>query len=89
MHACLRPALAARRRRYDRDTLRFQVLSIQHQRLFFEANIGPISRLVEALSVSDPQKLASFRRELEELCALYFEDNHLQQGFLLTRAVKL
>jgi len=73
---------------FDRDVMRFQALSPQHQRLFFEKNVGPIEKLVERLA-GEPEKLASFRRELEALIGLYFEDNHLLQGFLLSRAVKL
>lgn len=74
---------------FDRDVMRFQILSVQHYRLFMEANIGPIRKLGEALSASDPTKLATLRRELEELIAVYFEDNHLRQDYLLTRAIKV
>ncbi|MGH8398864.1 MAG: class I SAM-dependent methyltransferase [Gammaproteobacteria bacterium] len=74
---------------FDRDVMRFQMLSIQHYRLFMEASIGPIAKLVEALSTSDPARLATMRREFEELTALYFEDNHVRQDYLLTRAIKV
>jgi len=73
---------------FDRDVLRFQILSVQHDRLFLETNIGPISKLVQNLAASDPARLAILRRELDELIALYFEDNHLRQDYLLTRAIK-
>ncbi len=74
---------------FDRDTMYFQSLSVAHQRLFLEANVGPIARLVEVLERSDRARLAALRGELEALLAEYFEDNHLRQDYLLTRAVKL
>jgi SAM-dependent methyltransferase len=74
---------------FDRDTVRFQILGPQHLRVFLETNVGPVSKLVQMLEASDPSKLAAFRKELEELAGLYFEDNHLRQDFLLTRATKL
>jgi hypothetical protein len=44
---------------------------------------------VGALSQSDPEKPAAFRRDLDALCAEYFHDNHTPQVFLLTCAVKV
>ena len=49
---------------------------------------GPILKLVEALSASDPQKLATFRQEHEALISEYFDDNAVHQGFLMTRAIR-
>jgi SAM-dependent methyltransferase len=72
---------------FDRRAMFTQVLSPQHGRLYLEKTIGPLSRLVAALE-SDPPKLTAFRRDLDELTALYFEDNALRQDFLMTRAVK-
>jgi hypothetical protein len=66
----------------------FQILSVQHQRLFLEANVGPVAKLVENLARTDASKLAQFRAELEALLALYFDDNRLKQDYLLTRARK-
>lgn len=74
---------------FDRGIMYFQTLSPQHQRQFMERNIGPISKLVQSLESSDPQKLAAFRKELDELCAVYFENNHVRQDFLMTRAIKV
>ena len=74
---------------FDRDVMRFQTLSVQHQRLFLEANVGPVAKLVQTLSAADPGKLEAFRAEFEELLSGYFEDNTLKQDYLLTRAVKL
>ncbi|MDB5218657.1 MAG: Ubiquinone/menaquinone biosynthesis methyltransferase UbiE [Myxococcaceae bacterium] len=74
--------------RFARRAMLVQVLSVQHHRLLMEKNIGPLTKLVEALEGSDPAKLASLRRELEQLVSLYFEDNHTRQDYLLTRATK-
>lgn len=73
---------------FDRDVMFFQILSVQHQRLFLEANVGPVAKLVESLERTDRAKLAEFRRELEALLTLYFEDNRLKQDYLMTRARK-
>jgi SAM-dependent methyltransferase len=74
---------------FDRDIMMAQALSVGHARFFFEKNIGPITKLVEKLSATDPEKLARFRAELEGIALPYFENNFLRQGFLLSRAVKL
>lgn len=73
---------------FDRDVMRFQILSVQHQRLFLEANVGPIAKVVETLHATAPDKLEAFRAEFERLLCAYFEDNTLRQDYLLTRAVK-
>jgi hypothetical protein len=63
-------------------------LSPQHFRAFSEKTAGPVIRLVESLEKNDPAKLAEFRREYDALAAQYFQDNVLQQGYLMTRALK-
>lgn len=73
---------------FDRDVMYFQILSPQHQRLFLEANVGPVGKLVENLGRTDPAKLKTFRADLEQLMGLYFDDNRIKQDFLLTRARK-
>jgi hypothetical protein len=55
--------------------------------MFFE-QVGPMARLVSALAAA-PDKLAAFRRELDEVVAEYFHDNTVHQDYLLTRAVKV
>src|SRR5436309_8463768 len=72
---------------FARDAMVFQILSVPHYRAFMESNVGPIAKLVQSLH-ADQQKLAAFRREIDDLASLYFEDNLLRQDFLLTRAVK-
>ncbi|AKU90162.1 class I SAM-dependent methyltransferase [Vulgatibacter incomptus] len=73
---------------FDRDVLRIPILSPQHLRVFGEKNLGPLSALTAKLEEQDPAKLELLRRELEALAGLYFEDNHLRQDYLLTRARK-
>jgi hypothetical protein len=73
---------------FDRSIVRCPMLTPAHGRVFFENNVGPVSRLVKALE-NDPPKLAAYRKDLEELISLYFEDNSMRQDFLLTRAVKI
>jgi hypothetical protein len=46
-------------------------------------------RLVQQLCVSDPAKLAAFRREYDSLVAQYFEGNVVRQDYLMTRATKI
>jgi SAM-dependent methyltransferase len=74
---------------FHRDTLWFQTLSPTHMRIFGEQNFGPMTKLVQMLEANAPDKLAQMRREAEELIALYFEDNHLRQDYLITRATKI
>ncbi|MGZ3422833.1 MAG: class I SAM-dependent methyltransferase [Polyangiales bacterium] len=72
---------------FDRAMMTTPMLSPQHGRAFMERTIGPLSKVVAALE-ADPPKLASLRREMEELMTIYFEDNAMRQDFLMTRAVK-
>ena len=73
---------------FAREVMFVEILSTQHHRLLMERNIGPMTKLVQVLESSDLARLAMLRREFEELAALYFEDNHVRQDYLLTRAVK-
>jgi SAM-dependent methyltransferase len=53
-----------------------------------ERTAGPMLKLVEMLSASDPARLTQFRREYDAVLAPYFENNILRQDYLLTRATK-
>jgi hypothetical protein len=64
-------------------------LSPRHQRDAFERSAGPVIKLVEMLSASDPEKLAAYRRACDALIAEYLDENVLRQGYLLTRATKV
>jgi SAM-dependent methyltransferase len=73
---------------FARGTMVVPALSPQHNREMTERTAGPVLKLVESLSASDPGKLESFRREFDSLVGELLEDNVLRQGFLMTRAVK-
>lgn len=74
---------------FARDTMFFQMPSIQHYRMFMETNFGPAKKLLQGLDASEPAKGSALRRELEQLAAEFFENNALRQDYLLTRAVKV
>lgn len=74
---------------FDRGTMRVPALSPQHIRTRLEGTAGPVVKLVESLSATDPAKLAAFRSEYEALIAEYYEDNIMRQDYLLTRATKV
>src|SRR5437773_2122970 len=74
--------------RFDRATMRVPALSLQHNRTAMEKTAGPILKLVESLTATDPARLETYRREFEATIADYFEDNVLRQDYLLTRATK-
>lgn len=72
---------------FDHDIVRFPTLSPQHYRTFMEHNLGMLTNLVAALA-SDPPRLATLRRELDDAIAHYFEANMVRQDYLLSRALK-
>jgi len=74
---------------FDRARMLVPALSPQHSRARTERTAGPLLKLVESLSATDPARLASFRREFEVIVAEYFEDNTVRQDYLLTRATKV
>ena len=74
--------------RFDRAEMLVPALSPRHQREGFERSAGPVIKLVEMLSASDPEKLAAYRRDCDALIAEYLDENVLRQGYLLTRATK-
>jgi SAM-dependent methyltransferase len=73
---------------FDRACMRFPALSVQSYRDHIERTAGPMLKLVEMLSSTDPPRLAQFRREYDALIAPYFEDNIVRQDYLLTRATR-
>jgi SAM-dependent methyltransferase len=74
---------------FDRACMLFPALSVANYRDHLEHTAGPMLKLVESLSGSDPDRLAQFRREYEGLVTPYFEDNIVRQDYLLTRATKV
>jgi SAM-dependent methyltransferase len=73
---------------FDRDRLTAPALSIPHYRDVTENTAGPVVKLVESLSTSDPAKLAQFRAAYDALTAQYFEQNSVHQDYLMTRGTK-
>ena len=73
---------------FDRACMLFPALSVQNYRNHIERTAGPMLKLVEMLSASDPAKLAKFRGEYDDLIAPYFEDNIVRQDYLMTRSIK-
>lgn len=73
---------------FDRGRLLVPALSPQHNRSMMERTAGPVIRLVESLA-KDPNKLAEFRREYEEIIADYLGENLIRQDYLMTRATKV
>jgi SAM-dependent methyltransferase len=73
---------------FRRSQLLSPTLSPQHTRSMMEKTAGPVVKLVQALSASDPAKLVQFRRDLEALIAEFATDNVVAQDFLMTRGKK-
>jgi SAM-dependent methyltransferase len=73
---------------FDTGMMLSPALSPQHFRTLSERTVGPVVKLVQTLSASDPAKLAAFRREYDAVVADYFEDNAIHQRYLMSRAIK-
>ena len=73
---------------FERSVMLAPALTPAHSRVMMERSVGPMIKLVSELSVSDPARLAEFRREYESLVAEYLKDNQVHQQFLMTRAIK-
>src|SRR5437867_8632791 len=80
---------AAKDLRFDRATMRVSALSLQHNRAAMEKTAGPILKLVDSLTATDPARLETYRREFEATVADYFEDNVVRQDYLMIRATKI
>jgi SAM-dependent methyltransferase len=73
---------------FQRETMIVAALSLPHYRTTQERTVGPLIKLTEMLSASDPAKLAAFRSEYDAIAAEYFGENTVKQEFLMTRAIK-
>jgi SAM-dependent methyltransferase len=74
---------------FDREFMITNALSPEHVRFVMERTAGPVIKLLEVLTASEPAKLAEFRREQDALTTQYFEGNQVRQSFLMSRAVKI
>jgi SAM-dependent methyltransferase len=73
---------------FQPETMIVAALSLPHYRGTQERTVGPMIKLVEMLSASDPAKLAAFRSEYDAIAAEYFGENIVKQEYLMTRATK-
>jgi SAM-dependent methyltransferase len=73
---------------FETATMLTPALSPQHFRVASERTVAPLIKLVETLAEGAPSKLASFRRGYDAVIAEYFQDNAIQQVYLMTRATK-
>jgi SAM-dependent methyltransferase len=74
---------------FDRACMLVPALSPQHFRGNAERAVGPLVKLVESLSVTDPAKLEELRKEFDAIVAAYHGDNLVRQDYLMTRAAKV
>lgn len=65
---------------FDRGTMLSPALSPQHHRRLFEQNSGAVTRLMQLLK-DDPEQIARFRREYDQLVAQYLEGNVVRHTF--------
>jgi SAM-dependent methyltransferase len=70
---------------FERGTMAFPALSLEHYRLFMERSVGPMQKLVERFA-AEPERLAVLRAEFDAMAAPYYADNVVRQDYLLTRA---
>ena len=73
---------------FDRDVMLTPALSPQHVRWNTEHTSGPVMRLVQSLSASDPARLEAYRREYDALVAEYFDANVVRASYLMSRAIR-
>ena len=74
---------------FDRDSILVPALTPQHFRMVIEGSAGPIIKMIQTLSVSDPERLEAYRAEFDAIVSQYMRDNLIKQGYLLTRARKV
>ena len=74
---------------FDRQCIFVPALSPQHFRAGVERSAGPIIKMVQVLSDTDPKGLGLFRAEFEAVVSQYMENNLVRQDYLLTRARKI
>jgi SAM-dependent methyltransferase len=74
---------------FDRDSILVPALTPQHFRMVIEGSAGPIIKMIQTLSYSDPKRLESYRSEFDAIVSQYMRDNQIKQDYLLTRARKV
>ena len=74
---------------FQRDCILVPALSPQHFRANIERSAGPVTKIVQALAASQPERLQAYRAEFDAIVSQYLHDNLVQHDYLLTRARKL
>ena len=74
---------------FHRDSILVPALSPQHFRANIERSAGPVTKMVQALAASQPERLEAYRAEFDAIVSLFMRDNLVCQDYLLTRARKL
>jgi SAM-dependent methyltransferase len=75
--------------KFQRAAMLVPALSLAHFRTNVERAAGPVIKLIEMLSATDPARLDSFRTEFEGIVASYYKDNLVRQDYLMTAARKV
>ena len=70
---------------FERGTMFYPALSLNHYRVFIEASIGPMRKVIEGLADA-PDRLARVRADFAALVTPYYVDNQVQQSYLLPHA---
>jgi SAM-dependent methyltransferase len=73
---------------FARGVMAVPSLSVHHSRENAERAVSPMIKVVAHLGATDPERLATFRREYDAVLADYFHDNVIAQDFLMTRATR-
>ena len=73
---------------FQRGTMFVPALSLAHFRGNVERFAGPLIKLIELLSATDPARLEAFRQDFDAIVAQYFADNVVRQDYLMTAARK-
>lgn len=72
----------------ERGIMAIPALTPMHLRLFLESRAGPFVRAVQVLQ-QEPERLESWRNEIDEVLGEYLHDNVVRHEYLLTRATKV
>ena len=73
---------------FDRERMLVPAMSLEHHRAMNERTAGPVVKLIEMLTATDPARLDQFRGEYLDLVRDYYEDNIVRCDYLMTRATK-
>lgn len=72
---------------FDQDVMIVPALSLAHYCHSMELTVGPIVKLLQD-TVNNAEKISKFREALKSLVSDYYDQNHIHQHYLMTRARK-